>query len=129
MALGSHIIVDLENCDKALLNDATFIEQLLKDAVVVAGATELNTYVHSFNPQGITGATVLAESHITIHTFPELGVACLDAFTCGDHTKPQAAIDHMAKALKGTMNEITGLTRGKDFKFLTEEERNAIVYD
>jgi len=129
MALGIHVIADLVSCDEQLLNNSEFIEEMLRGATKAAGATEIKTVVHTFNPVGVTGVTVLAESHITIHTFPEWKSACIDAFTCGDHCCPKRAIDYIVKALGGEIEEITDLTRGKDFKFLTNEERHTINYD
>ena len=118
MSLGVHVIADLCSCDAGLLNDPVFIEKMLKDATKAAGATEIRTIVHTFNPVGVTGVTVLAESHISIHTWPEKGVATVDAFTCGK-TDPQKAIDFICLALKGVYSERYTLLRVPNESFET----------
>lgn len=79
-----HVLFTLYDCDRDLLNDRMFIEQLLYDTAEQSRATFLNTISHQFEPQGVTAVTLLAESHISIHTWPEEGKAVCDIFTCGD---------------------------------------------
>lgn len=79
-----HVLFTLYDCDSDLLNDRMFIEQLLYETAEVSGATFLNTISHQFEPQGVTAVTLLAESHISIHTWPEEGKAVCDIFTCGN---------------------------------------------
>jgi len=117
MALGRHVVADITMCNFDILNDKDKIKELLQESVVAAGATELFTYTRQFDPIGVTGVSVLAESHITIHTWPELGIACVDAFTCGEHTDPGKAIEHLAKRLGGTIAEATLFQRGESFNF------------
>ncbi len=89
--IGRHCILELYQCDKAKLNDEAFIRTTITSSAKVAGATLINLVTHSFKPQGVTGLALLAESHISIHTWPELGYAAIDVFTCGDHTMPEKA--------------------------------------
>ena len=87
---GTHIIVDCWGASR--LNDLSHIEQALQDAVDIAGATLLHIHLHHFTPNGgVSGVAVLAESHISIHTWPERNYAALDIFMCGD-TQPEKAI-------------------------------------
>ncbi|MCL5006912.1 MAG: adenosylmethionine decarboxylase [Patescibacteria group bacterium] len=79
--LGRHIIADFFGSEK--LDDAKFIEQALVDAASASNATILGSKFHKFSPQGVTGYLLLAESHISIHTWPEHGYAAVDVFTCG----------------------------------------------
>ena len=81
----------LYQCDHAKLNDEAFIRTTITSSAKIAGATLLNLVTHSFKPQGVTGLALLAESHISIHTWPEIGYAAIDVFTCGEHTMPEKA--------------------------------------
>jgi S-adenosylmethionine decarboxylase len=93
---GSHLILDLWEAEG--LDDAARIEQAMKDAVVAAGATLLHIHLHTFTPNGgISGVAVLAESHISVHTWPERGYAAFDVFMCGD-AEPRKAIAVLEKA-------------------------------
>ena len=89
--IGRHCILELYQCDHAKLNDEAFIRTTITSSAKVAGATLINLVTHSFKPQGVTGLALLAESHISIHTWPEIGYAAIDVFTCGDHTMPEKA--------------------------------------
>ena len=89
--VGKHCILELYNCDPAKLDDEAFLRNAITSAAKRAGATLLNLITHRFDPQGVTGLALLAESHISIHTWPESGYAAVDVFTCGDHTMPERA--------------------------------------
>ena len=89
--IGRHCILELYQCDHMKLNDEAFIRTTLTSSAKISGATLLNLVTHSFKPQGVTGLALLAESHISIHTWPEIGYAAIDVFTCGDHTMPEKA--------------------------------------
>jgi S-adenosylmethionine decarboxylase len=78
---GTHLLIDLWGAKN--LDSPELIEQALKKAAVEAGATILYSYMHKFNPQGVSGVIVLAESHISIHTWPEKQYAAIDIFMCG----------------------------------------------
>ena len=95
--LGRHCILELYQCDKAKLNDEAFIRTTITSSAKVAGAKLINLVTHSFKPQGVTGLALLAESHISIHTWPEIGYAAIDVFTCGKHTMPEKACILLSK--------------------------------
>ena len=97
--LGKHCILELYECDAFKLNDEAFIRTTITTAAKMAGATLLNLMTHRFEPQGVTGLALLAESHISIHTWPENGYAAVDVFTCGDHTMPNRACEILRKEL------------------------------
>ena len=78
-----HILFTLYDCDRDLLNDRMYIENVLYETTIQCGAKWLNTVSHQFTPQGVTAVTLLAESHISIHTWPEKEMAVCDIFTCG----------------------------------------------
>src|ERR1700761_8453003 len=80
---GSHLTIDFWGAKG--LNDKDRIEQAMRDAVDAAGATLLHIHLHTSEPNGgISGVAVLAESHISVHTWPERGYAAFDVFMCGD---------------------------------------------
>lgn len=108
--LGTHLLIDL-SCGHGL-NDETRVKTALRDAVAASGATLLDIRLHRFAPQGVTGVALLAESHITVHTWPELGFAAFDAFMCGD-ADPWAVVDVLAKAFDTTDIKVRSLTRGE----------------
>ena len=90
-----HILFDLEKCEFDLLNDESFIKETLEGASKVAKCEILKVETHKFEPQGVTGYALLAESHISIHTWPEKGIAKCDIFTCSGDNDPIAAIEYM----------------------------------
>lgn len=97
---GLHLIADLEGASR--LGDADWIEGALRDAATAANATVLDVRLHRFGPeQGVTGVALLAESHISIHTWPETGVAAIDVFVCGARADPRAALAVIAARLGG----------------------------
>ena len=81
-----HILFTLKGCNVKLLEDTEYMRLMLYNSAKECNSTLLNLSVHKFEPQGFTGIAMLAESHISIHTWPEKGMAVCDAFTCGDHT-------------------------------------------
>jgi len=94
-----HILFTLYECDVELLDDRMYIENMMFEAATASNATFLNTVSHKFEPQGVTAVTLLAESHISIHTWPEEGMAVCDIFTCGD-AEPSLGYNYMVQALK-----------------------------
>ena len=83
-ALGNHVLVSLYGISFHLLDDLAGIRAAFEEAVAVCGATVLNRFSHQFHPQGVTVVYALAESHLSIHTFPETGSCAIDVYTCGD---------------------------------------------
>jgi S-adenosylmethionine decarboxylase len=107
---GQHLIADLH--DAAHLADVGHIERCLVEAAAAAGATLLEVRLHSFGPgQGVTGVAMLAESHISIHTWPEYGSACVDLFMCGRSHDLDAALDTIVQRLAAQVTRRTLLTR------------------
>ena len=103
-----HILFTLKGCTKDLLNDEDFVRDIVYTASRKCKSTLLALHSHKFDPQGVTCVAMLAESHISIHTWPEKGMAVCDAFTCGDHTTPEKGVEYMQKMLESTdivMNE------------------------
>jgi len=110
--LGRHILVEFYNCDSSLLNDHGRIERCMNEAAVIAHATVVESVFHTFNPYGVSGAVVISESHLTIHTWPEYGYAAVDLFTCGDEVDPWPAFDYLNRELRAERTETTEIARG-----------------
>ncbi len=115
--VGRHCILELYQCNHEKLNDEAFIRTTITSSAKIAGATLINLVTHSFKPQGVTGLALLAESHISIHTWPEIGYAAIDVFTCGDHTMPEKACELFFKDF---------LAKDFSFKNLAREIPSAI---
>ncbi len=109
---GKHILMDISGCKPELLNDLTFLKQLLVEAAERANATVLNVAFHHFTPQGVSGVVVISESHLSIHTWPEAGYAAVDFYTCGD-INPKAACKYIARFLNANCVQITEIRRGE----------------
>ncbi|MBN2367340.1 MAG: S-adenosylmethionine decarboxylase proenzyme [Calditrichaeota bacterium] len=112
-ALGRHLLAEFFNCDAEILNDAEQVEMIMKKAALVCGATIVNSVVHTFNPHGVSGVVVIAESHLAIHTWPEYRYAAVDVFTCGDTVDPWIAMDTLKSYLKADSTKTMSLNRGE----------------
>jgi S-adenosylmethionine decarboxylase len=107
---GVHLIVDLHGADR--LDDIEHIEATLRRCVTAARATLLHIHLHHFQPNGVSGVAVLAESHISIHTWPEAGYAALDVFMCGS-ADPDACIPVLREAFSAKRVGVNELLRGQ----------------
>jgi S-adenosylmethionine decarboxylase len=108
---GVHLIVDLHGAQR--LDDIDHIEATLRRCVSAARATLLHIHLHHFQPNGVSGVAVLAESHISIHTWPEAGYAALDVFMCGS-ANPDACIPVLREAFSASHVGVDEILRGKD---------------
>ena len=108
---GTHLIVDLWDAEG--INDLDYVDQTLRDCVDAAEATLLHIHLHHFTPNdGISGVAVLAESHISIHSWPESGYAALDIFMCGD-AKPHLAVEVLRERFKPSRIGVEEHRRGR----------------
>lgn len=112
--LGRQVLGELTFCNRERLDEISGIEQLLREAAARSGATLISVHVHRFQPYGVSGVAILAESHLAIHTWPELGYAAVDAFTCGDHVDPMEAITTLERGLEARCTSYMTLNRGMD---------------
>jgi S-adenosylmethionine decarboxylase len=110
--LGYHILLELWGVSEALLNDSAALERCLVEAASRGGAHVLEGRFRCFEPQGISGVIILAESHVTVHTWPELGYAAVDIFTCGPPTTGDQVSQEVVTALSPTNHEVRRLQRG-----------------
>lgn len=108
---GLHLLIDLWGCQN--LQDIELIEQAMRKAASVCGATVLDVKLHSFGENaGITGVAILAESHISIHTWPETGYVAIDVFMCGS-CNPQKTIPVFETAFIPAKSKISSHKRGR----------------
>jgi S-adenosylmethionine decarboxylase len=110
--LGRHILAEFTGCDRELLNDLDAIKSILKEAARQADATIVDSVFHRYNPHGLSGVVVIAESHISIHTWPEYGYAAADIFTCGEQVDPWKACHYMKEKLLCTDMGVREIKRG-----------------
>jgi S-adenosylmethionine decarboxylase len=111
-ALGKHLLLELYDCDPTLLNDINIIKSIMLAAANEAGATVLGESFHQFSPQGVSGVIIIAESHLTIHTWPEHGYAGADIFTCGTRVQPEKAAEVIIERMKPRTHSIILMYRG-----------------
>ena len=96
---SKHFLLELYRCDYEKLNDESFLRCTLNNAAKFANATVLNLISNKFEPQGVTAIALLAESHISIHTWPEAHYSAVDIFTCGQNMKPEISCKYLIQAL------------------------------
>ena len=97
---SKHLLLELYRCDSEKLNDESFLRCILNRAAKLANATVLNLISNKFEPQGVTAIALLAESHISIHTWPESNYSAVDIFTCGQNMFPDLASQFLIEALE-----------------------------
>ena len=108
---GYHITLDLEGCDPGPLNSKRAMLGLCQDVARLLGARVIKSSVHKFSPRGVTAFVVIAESHISVHTWPESGKAFLDIFSCKEQIDLDRILDYIRGALGGKRGRATVLLR------------------
>lgn len=111
--LGRHVIAELDGCTSATLGNTDRIRELLRNAAAAAAATLIRDEVFQFRGGGVSGFALLAESHVSIHTWPEHNYAAVDIYTCGVHTQPEAACHYLAEHLGATGLKMSAIERGR----------------
>ena len=110
--LGRHFIVEMWGCAREVVNDPDTIMDILHKAANDSGATIIKSFFHQFSPMGVTGVAILAESHISIHTWPEEGYVAADIFTCGTTTDPELGTQSLVEGFKPEDSSFLELKRG-----------------
>ena len=111
-SLGRHVLAEVYDCDFDMLNDVNKVEEIMINAALEAGAEVREVVFHKFSPQGVSGVVVISESHLAIHTWPELGYAAVDVFTCGERVNPWDACNHLAEKFGAGHMTATEMKRG-----------------
>lgn len=110
--LGRHILAEIYGCDKDILNSKELIEKIMVHSALKSGAEVREVAFHKFSPQGVSGVVIISESHLTIHTWPELGYAAVDVFTCGDLINPWDACNYLTEHFNAKNMTATEVKRG-----------------
>ncbi len=124
--IGKHAIIEYYECDQNLINDVVYLEEVLNKAAQKAQASILSSHFHTFNPQGVSGVVVIAESHFSIHTWPEHGYAAVDFFTCSADMNMRKAHIYLQEALKSQRQDYKVLDRGAHLSNKSIQEANEI---
>lgn len=111
-ALGKHLLVEYFGCDVSVISDRARLRELMLSATRASGATIVTDVFHEFNPYGLSGVVVIAESHVAIHTWPEYGCASLDVFTCGEAMDPYLIRDLLGRAFGAGQTYTSEIERG-----------------
>ena len=111
-ALGQHLLVELKDCKKGALQNVEAVRETMVNAARVAGATIIEVSFHEFSPFGVSGMIIIAESHLSIHTWPEYDYAAIDIFTCGDILKTVEATQYLIEAFGSKNPSVVEMKRG-----------------
>lgn len=111
-ALGWHYLVEFYDCDTKVLDDVDKLKVAMQQAADLSGANVVQSVFHRFSPYGVSGVVVIAESHFSIHTWPEYGYAACDLFTCGEKMTIDNASDYLHEALGSRTSTVVKIDRG-----------------
>jgi len=111
-ALARHLLLELKICNEEVLDNLDFLKDCLNEAAIQSGATVVGESFYHFSPHGVSGVVNIAESHISIHTWPEYRYAAVDVFTCGDDVDPEKAATLITERLGAQSHSLIELRRG-----------------
>jgi S-adenosylmethionine decarboxylase len=111
-SLGKHLIVELYGCSYEQINDMVQVERTLVEAAELSDATVIQTVFHKFSPHGVSGVVVIAESHFSIHTWPEYRYCALDIFTCGEQIDSDASLRFIKETFEADDITVVEIKRG-----------------
>ena len=121
---NQHFLLELYRCDYEKLNDESFLRCTLNNAAKLANATVMNLISHKFEPQGVTAIALLAESHLSIHTWPEAKYSAVDIFTCGKNMKPNISCEYLIQALMAEEHLLRIINRNPPLKVHNQVRKN-----
>ncbi|MEX0679968.1 MAG: adenosylmethionine decarboxylase [Balneolales bacterium] len=111
-ALGRQVLVEFYDCNADVLNDEFLIETIMLEGTRASGASIVSYKFHKFSPHGVSGMVVIAESHVSIHTWPEYSYAAVDIFTCGETIDPWIIQEHLKNCFNSNNTSAMELKRG-----------------
>lgn len=114
--LGRHLLLELYDCNREVLNQVEPVETILKEAALAANATIIESAFHHFSPYGVSGVIIISESHLTIHTWPEYGYAAIDVFSCDTEMNMVRLEKMLVSAFGSATHERSIIRRGKNVK-------------
>src|SRR5207253_9695567 len=111
-ALGRHLLLEIFDCDPDAINSLEAVKGALIEAAKRAQATIVDVVFHEFNPFGISGVVVIAESHLSIHTWPEYRYAAVNVFSCGEVLQPEIAVNYLVEQFGAERASVVEMQRG-----------------
>ncbi|AEC51738.1 S-adenosylmethionine decarboxylase proenzyme [Pyrococcus sp. NA2] len=120
--IGHHYIVEAAGCDPEIIGDADKIREIFLEAARRGNMEVKASYFFKFSPMGVSGVVIVAESHISVHTWPEKGYAALDVYTCGEKADPEKAVDYILEQFKAQYAHVSEIKRG------IEEDDNTFTH-
>ena len=120
--LGQHVLAEFFECDPNTLNSIDKVEKYMIDAALECGATIVQKCFHMFSPYGVSGVVIISESHLAIHTWPELGYAAVDLFTCGTKCDPKVAYEFLKNKFCSKNASFSELKR----RIITRQEKKVV---
>ncbi|MCL5681077.1 MAG: adenosylmethionine decarboxylase [Candidatus Thermoplasmatota archaeon] len=115
MSIGIHIIADLRGVEFDRISNVDDIKKVMEGAVKAGNLTKIRSHYHQFTPTGVSGIILIAESHLSFHTWPEYGLVTLDIFTCGPTDNAETAFEYILDKLSPQSVEYKKLERGVDY--------------
>ena len=110
--IGYHYVVEASGCDPEVLKDPNRIRQIFMNAAKAGNMEIKASYFFRFSPTGVSGVVIVAESHISVHTWPEEGYAALDVYTCGEKADPENAVDYILEKFRAQYAHVSEVKRG-----------------
>ncbi len=123
MSIGIHLVGDLKGVDPEKISDVETMQNVMESAVKYGKLTKIRSYYHQFTPSGVSGIILLAESHLSFHTWPEYGLVALDIFTCGPTENAESALEYILGKLTPSSIEYKRIERGVEFPRGNQKEK------
>lgn len=123
MSIGIHLVGDLKGVAPEKISGSEAMQEVMEGAVKFGKLTKIRSYYHQFSPNGVSGIILLAESHLSFHTWPEYGLVALDIFTCGPSENAESALEYILEKLTPTSIEFKRIERGLEFPRGSQKEK------